>query len=217
MSGRGENERDYYDILGVGPSAGPDDIASAYYLLARQCHPDHHADDPELAAKLKLVNEAYEVLSNEQARREYDRRRGRAASRSFRPSRVQVPSGRPTAVKTGIPKATFQSPLVPKGPNDVEAELPVTPEEAALGALCEFVVNTSEPCTPCRGTGIVGDQPCSICNGKAAKPRRELLSVSLPRHVRDGTILQIAGRGKTSLRHPRRGDLYLRIRIRPCW
>jgi DnaJ-class molecular chaperone len=216
MEGRHENERDYYHILGVGRSATPDDIAAAYYVLARESHPDHHGHDPKLAAKLKLINEAYEVLSNEQKRREYDL--GREGSRERASTRVKArTSSSARVVRTSFAGSKPQTAYLPKGPNDIEVDLPITPEEARFGAPCEFIVNTTEPCKSCDGEGSVGETLCTFCNGKAKTPKRQLLYVNLPQCVADGTILRIPGSGRSGLGNSPTGDLYLRVRIRPSW
>ena len=61
------SKRDYYEVLGVPKGSGTDDIRKAYRKLARQYHPDvNKSHDAE--AKFKELNEAYEVLSDENKR-----------------------------------------------------------------------------------------------------------------------------------------------------
>ena len=64
--------KDYYKILGVDKSASEDEIKSAYRKLAKKYHPDLNKDNPEAADKFKEINEAYEVLSDSQKRKNYD-------------------------------------------------------------------------------------------------------------------------------------------------
>lgn len=64
-------EKDYYDVLGVGKDASQDDIKKAYRKLSKKYHPDINKE-PGAEEKFKDVNEAYETLSDEQKRSQYD-------------------------------------------------------------------------------------------------------------------------------------------------
>lgn len=64
--------KDYYKILGVGREASKDEIAKAFKKLARKYHPDLNPGNKESEEKFKEINEAYEVLKDEQKRKMYD-------------------------------------------------------------------------------------------------------------------------------------------------
>ncbi|MBQ2437045.1 MAG: DnaJ domain-containing protein, partial [Clostridia bacterium] len=66
------DKRDYYEVLGIDKSASADDIKKAYRKLAKKYHPDLNPDDKEAEVHFKEVNEAYEVLSDQQKRARYD-------------------------------------------------------------------------------------------------------------------------------------------------
>lgn len=66
-------DREFYDLLGVSTNASAGDIKKAYYKEARKCHPDKCRDDPEAAAKFQALGHAYQILSNEQTRANYDK------------------------------------------------------------------------------------------------------------------------------------------------
>jgi curved DNA-binding protein CbpA len=79
------NSTDYYQILGVTPSADLAVIKAVYKALALKFHPDRNKDNPVAAAKrMSEINEAYSVLSDENKRAEYDRsRRGSSEQDQF--------------------------------------------------------------------------------------------------------------------------------------
>jgi curved DNA-binding protein len=64
---------DYYSILGVPKNAGNDEIKKAFRKLAVKYHPDKNQGNKEAEEKFKQINEAYEVLSDEEKRKKYDR------------------------------------------------------------------------------------------------------------------------------------------------
>src|SRR4051794_27827749 len=64
--------KDYYQTLGVSRTASSDDIRKAFRKLARQYHPDVAKDKKTAEAKFKEINEAYEVLSDQEKRKKYD-------------------------------------------------------------------------------------------------------------------------------------------------
>ena len=66
-------KHDYYATLGVAREAGAEDLKKAYRKLAMQYHPDRNPGDKQAEAKFKELNEAYDVLKDEQKRAAYDR------------------------------------------------------------------------------------------------------------------------------------------------
>jgi len=64
--------KDYYNVLGVSKSADKADIKKAYRRLARKYHPDVNPNDQDAEARFKEINEAYQVLGNDDNRKKYD-------------------------------------------------------------------------------------------------------------------------------------------------
>ena len=67
------SKRDYYEILGVTKSSSADEIKKAYRKVAMQFHPDRNPGDKPAEEKFKEAAEAYEVLSDQEKRAQYDR------------------------------------------------------------------------------------------------------------------------------------------------
>lgn len=65
-------KKSYYEVLGISRNSSGKDIKKAYYQLAKKYHPDTNKDDPNASKKFQEVSEAYEVLSDETKRKEYD-------------------------------------------------------------------------------------------------------------------------------------------------
>lgn len=66
------SKRNYYEILGVAKNSSAKDIKKAYYQLAKKYHPDTNKGDTDANKKFQEVSEAYEVLSDDTKRKEYD-------------------------------------------------------------------------------------------------------------------------------------------------
>jgi len=64
--------KNYYELLGVSESASPDEIKKAYRALSLKCHPDRNPNDEGAKEKFQALNEAYETLSDEKMKQEYD-------------------------------------------------------------------------------------------------------------------------------------------------
>ena len=68
-------EKDYYATLGVSKTASSKEIKKAFRKLAREFHPDNNPDDAVAEARFKEINEAYDTLSDNDERKEYDHAR----------------------------------------------------------------------------------------------------------------------------------------------
>lgn len=66
--------KDYYKILDIQVTATKDEIKKAFRTLAKKYHPDKNKDDENALRKFQDINEAYQVLSDEDSRKEYDKK-----------------------------------------------------------------------------------------------------------------------------------------------
>lgn len=201
--------RDYYDVLGVSKSAAESEIKSAYRKLARQFHPDRNPGDKEAAAKFKEAQEAYDVLSDKEKRKQYDQFGHAAFSPGGGPSGSGTGPGGfhyswgPGGAE-GMDPSAFQSifeqmfggggsPFGEGGrgkgrrkrgsaspPQDVQHEVELEFQTAARGGTIE--VRTATGST---------------------------VSLKVPPGIEDGKILRVRGQGING------GDLLVQIRVLP--
>ena len=199
--GFGKEAMDYYKELGVEKNATADQIKKAYRRLAMKYHPDHAKDDKAAEEKFKKLSEAYAVLSDPEKRKQYDefgaagfqqRFTQEDIFRGFDFSEILKEFG--FGGKGGSVRFSFggdpshfggrtRRQAVPKG-SDLVYELGLTLEEAAKGTT----------------------KTVSIQQGD----RIERVEVKIPRGVRSGQKLRLAGKGEASPYGGAAGDLYIK-------
>lgn len=146
---------DHYEVLGISPNASADEIKKAYRKLARELHPDVNPSE-EAQERFKAVTHAYEVLSDDQSRRNYDL--GDSAGFGF-----------------GDIFETFFGGGSQRGPRsraergqDALLKVELSFEEAIFGVEKSIPVDTAILCDSCTGSGCrPGTSPklCDICRG----------------------------------------------------
>ncbi len=172
-------KRDYYEVLGVSKSATADELKKAYRKLAKQYHPDLHPDDKECEEKFKEVNEAYEVLSNDEKRAKYDQF-GHAAFDSSMGGGSGGFSGFSGFGDMGdIFESMFgggfggasrrsSNPNAPRRGSDIESNINLDFMEACKGKEAEIKVRHMENCPDCHGSGAADSssvKTCEMCHG----------------------------------------------------
>jgi molecular chaperone DnaJ len=173
--------RDYYDVLGVAPDAGADEIKRAYRQLARRYHPDISADD-RTAAFLEVAR-AYEVLGDPVRRRSYDAAL-RAGSRvDWLTDEVAIDFPSVSSVLDGMRNSFFG--VVPR--ERLAAEVELTPQEAFWGASVPLQIPLRATCSSCGGRGEVWEEWCAACAGTGGIPSEFPLRLRVPAGVRTGS------------------------------
>ena len=213
--------RDYYETLGVNKTATEDDIRSAFRKLARKYHPDVAKDKKAAEEKFKQINEAYEVLSDPEKRKKYDQLGANwNQPGGFQPPPdwgQQQPGGGFYRHGTGDGGVEFEfggtgfsdffeaffgggrsqagfggfgrgRPEAERG-NDVEADIMVPLEEALNGATR------------------------TVSLRRSGSKKVETYQVKIPRGVREGQRIRLAGQGEAGERGGKSGDLFLRVRL----
>ncbi len=169
------SERDYYELLEVDKNANADEIKRSFRKLAMKYHPDRNPDDKEAEQRFKEINEAYEVLKDEQKRAAYDRYGHQAFQNS-------MGGGNPFGGGFGF-NAEDLSDLFsnvfndfmgggmrsntrngPRKGEDLSYSLEITLEEAFRGVEKEIVVRTTEVCEKCSGHGTANGEQASVCD-----------------------------------------------------
>ena len=167
-------KRDYYEVLGVSKTATDDELKKAYRKLARQYHPDVNPGNAEAEAKIKEINEAYEVLSDGDKRAQYDQF-GHAGPQGF--GGAGGFGGQGFGDMGDIFDMFFggaggfggQAQKGPKRGSDMRYDLTIDFEEAVFG--CEKVISVFrwDTCPTCNGSGAKdasGSMTCPDCNGR---------------------------------------------------
>ncbi|MBR4395855.1 MAG: molecular chaperone DnaJ [Eubacteriaceae bacterium] len=181
-----EDKRDYYEVLGVDKNATADDIKKAYRKLAMKYHPDRNPGDKTAEAKFKEINEAYQILSNEDERARYDQfgfagvdgSQGGYDAGGF--SGFSGFSGGDFSDIFSDLFSTFggggdysgfsgySSSAGPKKGSDLRVNLTITFDEAVSGVEKKIKLNRMEACRKCGGSGAApgtSQKTCPKCHG----------------------------------------------------
>lgn len=235
-------QKDYYQILGVSKDASADDVKRAYRKAAMRWHPDHQqgksdAEKKEAEEKFKLVNEAYEVLSNPEKRQQYDNpspfgsgfgdfgggmEDGEVRQWTdengnqhfeFRGSGMPGGFGGFNPFMGGFGMGGFSpfgrrtDPNTPRPGESMVFTLGVGFMEAINGCSKKVRLNIEDNCSCLNG--------CEKCSGTRRIQKTMTLEVKVPKGCPDGQRLRIAGQGNRGYNGGPNGDIYFQISIEP--
>jgi len=168
-------KQDFYDILGVSRSADADELKRAYRKLAMQFHPDRNQSDKSAEQKFKDINEAYDVLKDDQKRAAYDRFGHAAFENGSRgPGDFGFAGGFSGGFADifeemfGAMGGARRTQAGPSRGSDLRYNLEVTLEDAYRGKQTTIRVATFAHCDSCKGSGAEpGTSPtaCRTCHG----------------------------------------------------
>jgi DnaJ-class molecular chaperone len=234
------NYKDYYEVLGVSKNAAEKDVKSAYRKLARKWHPDANPNDQKAAEeKFKEITEAYEVLGDPEKRRKYDalgsdwaqaaqqaeaQRRHRSAqginvNDLFGQSMGHGESGFSDffeAFFSGIGKRPGAGPAsFSQRGGDLETTIDLSLPEAYAGGEKSISLQIEEPCPRCNGSGVLSGSICAQCHGTGRLIQTKRFDISIPKGVREGQRIRLAGQGSPGVGGGQNGDLYLIAHIEP--
>jgi molecular chaperone DnaJ len=200
MSSKDWLEKDFYQVLGVPKTASTGEVKKAYRKLARDLHPDRNPGNQEAETRFKEVSEAYQVLSDEGKRKEYDEMRSLFGSGAFRRGAQQTPfdisdlfggAGGDTGAGEdrrfgGASFSDLFSSIFsggggtrqtgPARGRDVEAEVTLDFADAVYGATVPLTLRAPGVCDTCHGSGAKpGTRPrtCPQCGGTGLTTRNQ--------------------------------------------
>ena len=176
-------DKDFYKTLGVEKSASADEIKKAYRKLAMKHHPDQNKDNPEAEAKFKEINEAYDVLKDEQKRAAYDHYGAAAFDGSM------AGGGAGFGGAAGMGGAGFSDIFEdmfgefmggmggrrstgPARGSDIQYTMELTLEEAYQGKEAKIKIPVNDACEDCEGSGGgKRDESRAMLRLRRARPR----------------------------------------------
>ena len=206
--------RDYYQVLGVARDAAAAEIKKAYRRLARKYHPDV-SKEKDAEARMKAVNEAYAVLSDPEKRAAYDRLgSGHRAGEDFRP---------PPGWDTGFEfTERGYSPEEAAGFSDFFSEIFGRMGRGAGGGFsrahagehhARILLDIGDSFTgPVRQISL---QTPSLDDKGHLTLQTRTLNVKIPKGIRAGQIIRLAGQGAAIRGERNPGDLLLEVAFRP--
>jgi len=179
-------KRDYYEVLRIGKAASADDIKKAYRKLAMQYHPDRNPDNKEAEVKFREVSEAYEVLSDDKKRRQYDQFGHEGMKSTFGPggfdfgrdfthmSDIEDILGNLFGGGEGVfgnmfgGRSSRRSRTGEERGNDLRFDLEIDLEESVFGSERDIDIPVNDGCDLCQGTGAAAGakrETCRQCGG----------------------------------------------------
>jgi len=223
------SKKDYYEVLGLDKKATESDIKTAYRKKAKEFHPDVNQNNPEAEIRFKEVSEAYEVLSDEKKRSEYDR----FGHGGRRPNPFDFTYDKPIRtgetlnllvkltldeIHTGVKKTYKYKHTNPCNDCDgIGGKNPVDCNRCGGSGIEMVIISTPigriqhpQHCSACQGIGSIPQTNCNTCQGSGVIMVDETIEVDIPKGVFDGMIFIMKGVGN-AIKAGQNGDLAIKI------
>jgi molecular chaperone DnaJ len=183
--------RDYYDVLGVSPDAGAEEIKRAYRQLVRRYHPDISGDDR--AAAFIEAARAYEVLTDTRRRQSYDARRSASLDLSgprgdWFADEVAIDFPSVSDLLDRMRHSFFGASSL----EDLSAEIVLTRLEAIEGTRIPIGIPVRQTCLRCGGRGETWQEWCGLCGGCGDVQAFHDVELRVPAGVRAGERIRIS-------------------------
>lgn len=205
------NSENYYEILGVEKNASQDEIKKAYRTLAKENHPDK-GGDPE---SFKKISVAYDILGDENKRREYDNPPNHFSgfndifNQMFNQQRQQrvhdtILNLDVTVFESYLgvdKKVRFKTKEKCNSCNGEGGDKKTCAPCNGRGSIIMqmgsgmFVQMMNVTCTSCNGQGFIYTKKCNTCNGTTSTDKFEELDIKIPHGIDNGQFLRVNGKG----------------------
>lgn len=234
--------KDYYKILHISENSTQEEIKSAYRRLARKWHPDVAGNSEDVIVNFKDINEAYETLSNEIKKADYDKARRFYSYSSLGASaknrekngekkdtyqKEKREEEKTSSKQTYHTKDSFkfswedfffktqrQEKDIAKKGKDIYSDIEISIFEALGGTTKVINMLQTNLCPKCHGRKFVNGSECPYCKGKGETSTYKRFNVRIPAGISDKSKIRLAGEGEKGINGGANGDLYLTVHIR---
>lgn len=213
--------KNLYEILGISPFASSDEIKKAYKKLVRIYHPDVNKSlDADI--KFKLLNNAYDVLSDEVKRKNYDNILNITNKNFYKKENENKPDKKENnlfAQNREQKKEAFvyknaneKFDEILKDKNSVIQEVRISKKESLEGTTRTVNILNTQKCPKCSGKKFINGARCSFCLGEGEKKEHRKIEVDIKKNVQNNEYIYV-GKINSSALYDKK--LFLKIIIEP--